>query len=333
MRRQPTRALRAFRRADPGAVHIGLVNNMPDAALEATERQFGRLLRAAAGAIPVRLSLFAVAEVPRSAEARHRIERLYSPIDALWETHLDGLIVTGAEPCAPTLQEEPYWESLARLIDWAEYHTHSSIWSCLAAHAAVLHIDGICRQRRAGKLFGVFESAVADHFLTAGAAARVRMPHSRWNGLPQEALTANGYRILTQSEPTGADAFVKQRHSLFVFFQGHPEYEAATLLREYRRDVRRFLKGQVESYPSMPHGYFGEDTVSVLNAMRSEVLAERSEECLAAFPWESLTAKVRNTWRPAAVTMYHNWLHYLSVRKEQRLDAESQPATALAESA
>jgi homoserine O-succinyltransferase len=333
MRRQPTRALRAFRRADDRAVHVALVNNMPDAALEATERQFGRLLRAAAGGIPLRLSLFALPEVPRSGEARRRIDHLYSPINALWETHLDGLIVTGTEPLAPTLKDEPYWESLARLIDWAEYHTHSSIWSCLAAHAAVLHMDGIDRQRRGGKLFGVFESTVSDHFLTAGAAARLRMPHSRWNGLPVEALTAGGYRVLTQSESTGADTFVKQRHSLFVFFQGHPEYEAATLLREYRRDIRRFLKGQVESYPSLPHGYFGEDTVSVLNAMRSEALAQPSEDWLAAFPWESLTAKVRNTWRPAAVTMYHNWLHYLSGRKEQRLDARSTAEAALAESA
>ena len=36
-------------------VVIGLVNNMPDTALEATEAQFARVLSTAAGALPVRL--------------------------------------------------------------------------------------------------------------------------------------------------------------------------------------------------------------------------------------------------------------------------------------
>jgi homoserine O-succinyltransferase len=52
------------------------------------------------------------------------------------------------------------------------------------------------------------------------------MPHSRWNEIPEEALLACGYRVLTRSEDAGVDAFVKQRNSLFVFFQGHPEYDA-----------------------------------------------------------------------------------------------------------
>jgi homoserine O-succinyltransferase/O-acetyltransferase len=36
--------------------------------------------------------------------------------------------------------------------------------------------------------------------------------------------------------------FVKYNRSLFVLLQGHPEYDSATLLREYRRDVGRFLR-------------------------------------------------------------------------------------------
>ena len=44
--------------------------------------------------------------------------------------------------------------------------------------------------------------------------------------------------------------FVKQTRSLFIFFQGHPEYEETTLLREYRRDVGRFLRGQQPHYPT-----------------------------------------------------------------------------------
>ena len=49
---------------------VGLVNNMPDAACEATERQFLDLLRAAAGNAIVQVKLFSIADVPRAEDAR-----------------------------------------------------------------------------------------------------------------------------------------------------------------------------------------------------------------------------------------------------------------------
>ena len=58
---------------------IGLVNNMPDAACEATERQFIELLRAAASDVVVLLKLFSVATVPRSEAARAEIASRSSP--------------------------------------------------------------------------------------------------------------------------------------------------------------------------------------------------------------------------------------------------------------
>ena len=60
---------------------------------------------------------------------------------------MDALIITGAEPRAEAIcDEEPYWPALTRLIDWAEIGTISTLFSCLAAHAAVLHLDGIKRR-------------------------------------------------------------------------------------------------------------------------------------------------------------------------------------------
>ena len=76
---------------------------------------------------------------------------------------------------------------------------------------------------------------------SAGMILRWSVPHSRYNELPEEALISRGYRVLSRSSQTGADLFVGNRDSLDVFFQGHPEYEPDTLLREYRRDVGRFL--------------------------------------------------------------------------------------------
>ena len=76
-------------------VEIGLVNNVSDAALEATERQFTLLLNKGAGDIPFRLRCFSLAGVRRSPEAAVRIKNQYSSIDDLYRTKLDGLIVTG----------------------------------------------------------------------------------------------------------------------------------------------------------------------------------------------------------------------------------------------
>ena len=45
-------------------VTIGLINNMPDPALEATERQFIDLIRAAASKTIVRLLLLSIPEIP-----------------------------------------------------------------------------------------------------------------------------------------------------------------------------------------------------------------------------------------------------------------------------
>src|SRR6201996_3321050 len=53
---------------------IGLVNNMPDAALKATERQFMRLLRQAAGDVRIDFHCFSLASVSRSQSTKGRIE-------------------------------------------------------------------------------------------------------------------------------------------------------------------------------------------------------------------------------------------------------------------
>jgi homoserine O-succinyltransferase len=308
-----------FRESDANCLEIGLVNNMPDAALDATERQFRSLLGAAADGIVVRLTLYTLPEVPRTDFGRSQVSG-YSSLDQLWERRLDGLIVTGAEPLAADLKDEPFWGSLTRVLEWAEQNTHSTVLSCLAAHAGILHIDGIVRRPVGGKRFGVFEcERVADHPLMATAPARLRTPHSRWNEIPEEALMACGYRVLTRSEDVGVDAFVKQRKSLFVFFQGHPEYEAVTLLLEHRRDIGRFLRGETETYPPMPEGYLDAATIEALTALRQRALTDRREELLGEFPTAMAAGTVTNTWRSTAVSLYRNWLRHISAQKERAL--------------
>jgi homoserine O-succinyltransferase len=305
------------RGAAPCAVVIGLVNNMPDSALEATEAQFARVLSAAAGSLCVRLRLSFLPEVPRGpAGLEHVNGDRYWSIDELQQEPPDALIVTGTEPVAPLLSDEPYWDRLGDLIRWADANTTSSIWSCLAAHAAVELLDGVRRRRLQQKRCGVFaHTTLPNQALLKGVVPPLYTPHSRWNELPGDALRAAGYTIVSASLETGADMFTKQSSSLLVFFQGHPEYEETTLLREYRRDVGRFLRGQQAHYPTLPHGYFPPAALELLSAFETRARAATNPELLSEFPVSEIAATLKNTWSAGATGIYRNWLALLASRQ------------------
>jgi homoserine O-succinyltransferase/O-acetyltransferase len=316
--------------ADPGRpIVIGLVNNMPDAALRTTERQVRTLLSRAAGEVPVSLRVFSLPDLPRSEAGRAHVGQFHEPIGALWTSQVDALIVTGTEPKAVTLEDEPYWPTLTRLVDWAEEHTISTIWSCLAAHAAAHYLDGVERQPLDGKLCGVFDcDKAADHRLVDGGPPRWCVPHSRYNELPEAALVRAGYRILTRSPEVGADTFVKERKSLFLFLQGHPEYDSTALFGEYRRDIRRFLSGESDCYPKLPHGYFNRATQEAMLAFRERVVRQRDIALLPSFPAAEVGRALADPWRPAATRLYANWLSYLVERRDARAGRISPPRAA-----
>jgi homoserine O-succinyltransferase len=298
------------------SVTVGLVNNMGEGAFRDTEQQFVDLLNAAAGEIPVRLSLYVLPSMPGAAEKKSIGGSSYASTETLLNTRLDGLIVTGREPSTPSLRDESYWQSFTEVLDWARENTQSAVWSCLAAHAAVLHLDGIGRRKSLVKNFGLFEcERESNHWLTYGLRPRYSIPHSRWNGVSRDDLSAAGYEILAQTPESGVDTFVKKDKSVFVFFQGHPEYETDTLMREYRRDVGRYLRHEMESYPNMPLGYFPPETQEILNALREEATIKRDREMLARVAAALESARIVNTWTQTAAHLYRNWLHALQARK------------------
>lgn len=297
-------------------ITIGFVNNMPDAGFKATERQFIELVAAATGNAIVRLKLLSISDVPRADRVRHEIAQRYRDVSELCDMRLDGLIVTGTEPRAATLKDEPYWPALAKVVDWASENTVSTIWSCLAAHAAVLHTDGIQRRRLPDKQFGVFDcQVITTNHMTHNLCQPLRVPHSRHNDLPEKALASCGYKILTRSAVAGVDTFSKQQRSFFLFFQGHPEYEAGTLLREYRRDIGRFLRGEQESYPAVPHGFLSNEKIAIANEFRDRALVDRRADLIDSFPMSSLEAGLERTWRAGSIGIYKKWIGYLRARK------------------
>jgi homoserine O-succinyltransferase len=302
------------------ALTIGLVNNMPDAAFEATERQFLDLIAAATPDLAVRFELFSIPEVPRADALHGEFASRYRDVAELWDTQLDGLIVTGTEPRAAKLTDEPYWPAMTKLVDWARDNTTSTIWSCLAAHAAVLYADGIERQPLEEKLFGVFDYDAAAAHPLMGGMTQLRVPHSRYNDEPAAALTASGYTLLSRSKTAGVDSFLREESggSLFVFFQGHPEYDTNSLAREYRRDVGRYLRGEREHYPAAPQGYLAADAIALADRFRARAINDRRAELLADFPMTAVETALDNSWRRSAVGIYRNWIDQLQLRRAQR---------------
>ncbi len=299
-------------RSDLHPITVALVNNMPDAAFLDTENQFRGL--AVGNGRGIKFELYTIKEVPRSEKVAALIEERYRGLDELWIRPPDAMIVTGTEPTQAQLSFEPSWPYLARLLEWAAEHVPTTLLSCLASHASVLLFDGIERVPRRRKCSGVFEGAVEDRFdpLTSGLPDVVRMPHSRLNEVPEDALIEAGYRIVIGGGSSGAGWSVAARYQgpgLFVLCQGHPEYNTLSLLREYRRDVRRSLFGRgAVPYPRLPNGYFGEEAVGILMEFERRAGDVDPRELWPTFPFDEVAATVENIWASASATLYANWL-------------------------
>jgi homoserine O-succinyltransferase/O-acetyltransferase len=300
-------------------INVGFINNIPDSGFEAVERRFVELLRDAAGDVLVFFRHYTLPEIDRFAGSKERAKAIYATLDALLSTPLDALIVTGTEPREADLRDEPYWSSLTQVIDWAEQNTISTIFSCLSAHAAVQHRDGVERHRLARKCTGVFEETVcAQHPLTTDISPAA-IPHSRWNDLSEGDLVGAGYTVLMKSADAGVGAFVKQSQSLSVFFQSHVEYDADTLFREYRRDIRRYLRGECGTYPDAPFNYLDEETKRLAELCRKRAVSATDRTTLVPeCGIFNADPSLRNSWRSAAVAIYRNWLRYISAVKLER---------------
>jgi homoserine O-succinyltransferase len=321
----PVAASLRDRRIQRGAIkdrfrrlRVALVNNMPDSALSATERQFAKLISEASGDFDVRLTLAALETLPRASETRAAMGENYRRVEQLRYASIDAVIITGAEPRSLDLTREPYWGELTALMEWTRHAVVSALYSCLAAHAAALHRDGIPRRRLPQKLSGVYPSdVVAKHELTEGLVDP-KTPHSRFNALAERDLEAKGYVTLTHSRYAGADVFIKDEDLLEVFWQGHPEYDSDTLAREFRRDVLRYFNNEWPRPPLPPHSYFD----AAAQARIQSALAKARDEPMsletvaATLKPEALSPAVAQ-WRETATRLMSNWLCAISRRKAE----------------
>lgn len=290
-------------------LEIALVNNMPDQALAATEAQFARLVRDQGVGLNIRWRNYVLPGLPRSETAQRYLERTHESLDALYTRGADAVIVTGSEPLAAQLNDEPYWPALTQLLEWARIHTVSTIWSCLAAHASVLHLDGIARRRAERKISGLYSfEMTSDDWTDRPRKGQMFTPHSRYNGLPREDLERCGYGISSYSDDVGVNVFWRREPSLFIFLQGHPEYDADTLLKEYRRDVIRFIEGARVDYPREPANYFSEAMSEALQDLRLRAIKNPDAGCVDALTALLSRERSARRWADDTAHFFGEWL-------------------------
>ena len=292
-------------------LHIGFLNMMPDAALAATERQFISLVGGCNRIAQFFVYPFSLEGLPRSGETLEYIDRYYSRYEDLTRSGLDALIITGANVANPSLDQEPFWDPLMEVVDWARRNVASTLYSCLATHATLKRFYGIERQPLPEKRWGVYSHRISmpRHPLLRGINTRFDVPHSRYNDISASQLEEAGLTVLVESEEGGVHMAVSPDQFRAIFFQGHPDYDTNSLLKEYKREVIRYLNGELLRPPPFPEHYFpaqARETAKrfVLEAER----ALREDKPLPDFLERDIEPDIDNTWGDTAKAIINNWL-------------------------
>ena len=292
-------------------LHIGFLNMMPDAALTATEQQFIKLVGGCNKIAQFYVYPFSIPELNRGAEAREHIGKYYFDFAGLAKEGLDALIITGTNVSNPSLDEEPFWEPLIEIVEWAESNVASILCSCLATHALVKHLHGVDRQLLPQKQWGVYSHRIQEpeHPLMSDINTRFDAPHSRYNEVTRSQLEQAGLAVLVESAEAGVHLAVSPDQFRIVYFQGHPEYDAVSLLKEYKREVIRYLNGELEAAPPFPENYFSTEAGAIAaQFVEHYEIAKRDGSDLPKFPGDELAQLVDNTWTDTGKAIVNNWL-------------------------
>ena len=291
-------------------LHIGLLNMMPDGALQATERQFLRLITSCNTIAQFYVHLFSLPSIERGHDAKAHIEKYYESFQDIKQEGLDVLIITGANPAKPNLYEENFWDEMIEVFEWAQENVASTLCSCLASHASFKIYYDIDRRRLDKKCWGVYSHRVIkDHPLVNNVNTRFDVPHSRNNQVDASCLEAVGMHVLVSSDDVDFHLATSKDGFRTIFLQGHPEYGRNSILKEYKREIVRYFSGERSDYPVEPEHYFTVQGLEKTAQHKKRVISARNNrESLPEFPEKELIAFVDNTWWDTGKAIFNNWL-------------------------
>jgi homoserine O-succinyltransferase len=276
------------RSQDIRPLRIGLLNLMPTAVLKDTEEQFLFFI----GSTPLQIipELISFDLFTSSEKRKEHLDAFYRKFSSVQKEGLDGLIVTGANIEEYAFEDVHYWDELKSLLTWAREHVASTLYSCWAAHAALKLFYDIDRESytdREGKprkITGVFPHNLTDHLaspFTQGLPDTVLCPHSRWKGIPREKVAhAPDLTTLLENDDAGI-LLISGRDGREVYIQGHPEYAADALRKEYARDQKAEAGGHDVPFPV---GYF---------------------------PGDDIEQTPSNVWRGNGTVFFRNWINFV----------------------
>lgn len=295
-------------------LHIGFLNMMPDAAFLATERQFFRLTASATNIVQIYIHPIRCEGMTRSLDIAAHIDKYYQDFETLKTQGLDALIVTGANPKLEDLTQEEYWQHATEIFRWADDNVTSVFFSCLASHAVLQAQYDLVRKPLAQKLWGVYSHRVVDskHPLVSTINTRLDMPHSRGNDIDAKRFLQKNLKLLITGEDVGVAVATSGDGFRQIFCQGHPEYDTASLLKEYQREITRFIRGERADYPPFPDGYGNSDSAvtDTLQHIETQVKAGKisAENLIQQFSQSEILPHLDNTWRDTAKAIFSNWL-------------------------
>ncbi|MGK0271030.1 MAG: homoserine O-succinyltransferase [Cocleimonas sp.] len=302
-------------RQDIRALHIGILNMMPDAAMEATERQFCRLIGESNPIVQFHVHLFSLPGIERSKESQKHIEEHYQTFEDIKAKGIDALIITGINVTQPKLSLEPFWEPLSEVFNWTYDNVTSTLCSCLATHASLELQYDQARYNLGYKRWGVFSHRVKNrqHPLVKGINTRFDVPHSRFNQIDDTQFEASGLHILAESDEAGVQMAVSPDGFRTVYFQGHPEYDSVSLLKEYKREVGLFSlafnRGENVEYPPFPLNYFDKHTQAIFNEYKYRLIESISNASKPpVFPEHLILDRIDNSWHDTAAAILANWM-------------------------
>ena len=216
--------------------------------------------------------------LPQHTDSDH-LESFYTTFGQVKDRKFDGMIITGAPVENLDFADVEYWDELCQIMEWTRTHVHSTLHVCWGAQAALYYHYKIPKYSLDKKLFGVFaHTAVKKQSpLFRGFDDVFYVPHSRHTSTRvEDVLKVPELELLAVSDEAGLFA-VKSEDNRRFFITGHPEYDADTLEKEYRRDLDKGLPIDV------PAHYFPGDDPNQPPVVR---------------------------WRSAAQLFYTNWLNY-----------------------